>query len=81
MYNELKNNLDKQAKLITELERSVWLRKEFDLPNTGVVAHQLVTNGYGDFKEVRIKHEGEVIRVVKCSEGLPHWLTYPGVKI
>ncbi len=77
MYDELKNNLDKRVKLATELERSTWLRKEFDLPNTGVVAHQLVTNGYGDFKEVRIKHEGKVVKVVKCSADLPRWLTHP----
>lgn len=77
MYEELKNNLKKQAELVTELERSTQLREMFKLPDTGVVSHQLVTNGYGDFKEIRIRHEGKVVQVVKCATDLPRWLTHP----
>lgn len=77
MYDELKDDVNKQAKLITELERSTWIRKVFDLPDTGVVSHQLVTNGYGDFKEVRIKHDGKVVKVVKCAADVPLWMTKP----
>ena len=78
MYEELKDKLNKQAELFTELERSTWIRKAFDLPDTGVVSHQLVTNGYGDFKEVRIKHDGKLVKVVKCAADVPLWMTKPG---
>ncbi len=80
MYDELKDNLDKQAKLFTELERSTEIRKMYELPDTGVVSHQLVTNGYGDFKELRIKHEGKLVRVVKSITDVPRWLTKPNKK-
>ena len=80
MYDKLKDNLDKQAKLFTELEQSTEIRKMYELPDTGVVSHQLVTNGYGDFKELRIKHEGKLVRVVKSITDVPRWLTNPTKK-
>ena len=67
--------LEKQKKagaLIEAARVSDFLRQKYGLPmNYGVVSTQLVTNGYGDFRELRIKFDGELVDRITALDDLP----------
>ena len=65
----LESKIEQSKSLLRELDVSVFLRKKFDLPmDSGVVSTQKVTDGYGNFKECRVRFNGELIGTLDETE-------------
>jgi hypothetical protein len=65
----LESKIEQSKSLLRELDVSIFLRKQFDLPmDRGVVSTQKVTNGYGQLKEVRVFFDGDFIGTLNETE-------------